>query len=89
MQNKHSFNPTNTKHARDHRPLAWWVKQYFTEPEDGEFCRHEVWTGYSCALERNPKSASALSMAKSNISRFGGELYANYGDEWPVLVENF
>jgi len=93
--NNYSFNPRNAKTAREHKPLRWLVKQYFTEPDsDGSFYRHEVWTGYrtdyNISLDKNIKSASALTLAKDNIKRFGGELYADYeSQEGPVFVESY
>jgi len=86
----YSFNPRNAKTARDHRPLRWIVKQYFTEEsEQGDFYRHEVWTGYNCALDSIKGMTYALSQARSNLKKFGGELYADYGSkEGPVFVES-
>ena len=89
-QNNKSFNPVNIKSAREHRPLRWLVRQFFTEEYEGEFYRQEVWAGYNCVLDKMPGMPSSLSQALNNIRRFGGELYADYADsKGPILVENY
>jgi hypothetical protein len=80
--NKNSVNPVNVKLAREHRPLRFIVRQFFNEKDEetGEVYRHEVFTSYHSKLEQIPKMASIYAQAINNINRFGGELYADYGD---------
>lgn len=74
---------------KDHRPIRWLVRQWFTETdEQGEY-RREVITGYSNKLDDMTGMAPSLAQALSNINRFGGELFADYGDSNPILVKQF
>lgn len=77
-----SVNPTNIKLAREHRPLRFIVRQWFTEKDEktGETVRHEVCTSYNSKLEQIKGMPSIYAMAVNNINRFGGELWADYGD---------
>jgi hypothetical protein len=86
--NKNKFSPNSNLTAKEHRPLRWLVRQFFTEddPETGQFYRHEVVTGYHTSLENIPGMAPVLAQALDSINRFGGELYACYGDGQPLLV---
>jgi hypothetical protein len=85
--NKNKFSPNSNLTAKEHRPLRWLVRQFFTEEDsDGQFYRHEVVTGYHVNLECIKGMAPALAQALNNINRYGGELYACYGDNNPILV---
>jgi hypothetical protein len=74
---------------KDHRPVRWLVRQWFSEvDEQGEY-RREVITGYSNKLDNSPTMAPSLAQALFNINHFGGELYADYSDGQPILVKQF
>ncbi len=83
--NNRTFNPINIKTAREHRPLRWIVSQWVTE-EDGY--RYEIRTGYHSALDKIHGMASIYAQAMDNLSRFGGELYADYGSAELILVDS-
>ena len=80
-KNNTNVNPTNVKLAREHRPLRWVIRQFFNEVDEqtGETYRHEVYTGYHSKIESIKGMASIYTQAINNINRFGGELYADYG----------
>lgn len=79
--NKNSVNPVNVKLAREHRPLRFIVRQFFNEKDEetGEVYRHEVLTGYHSKLEQIENMPSIYAQAINSINRFGGELWADYG----------
>lgn len=82
-----SNNPKNTNSIRDHRPLRWLVRQWVTE-EDGT--RFQIETGYHSSLETIAKMTPILAQALNNINRFGGELFADYGDiNGPILITSY
>ena len=85
---RRSFNPVNVKSPKDHRPGRWLVRQ-FSYDEEGN--RVEIVTGYHSSLEKMSGMSSIYSQAMSNVSRFGGDLYADYFDDvsGPVLVKSY
>jgi hypothetical protein len=83
-----TYNPKNISSVREHRPLRWIVRQWVTE-EDGT--RIQIETGYHSSLEKIPKMTPILAQALNNINRFGGELFADYGEGLgnEVLITNY
>jgi hypothetical protein len=81
------YNPVKTQKPSDHRPLRWIVRQIAWNPETRQ--DEEVVTGYHNKLEQIPGMSSILHQALFNIQKYGGELWADYGDDKPVLVRNY
>lgn len=80
---KYNLNPKSKLSAREHRPLRWITKQIIHE--EGGYS-WELITGYDANLS-NILPRTALNYARENINRYGGKLYACYGDpSGPVLI---
>lgn len=87
MKKTNTHNPKNIESIREHRPLRWLVRQWITE-EDGS--RFQIETGYHSSLEKIAKMTPILDQALNNINRFGGELFADYGDSsGPILITSY
>lgn len=82
-----SKNPNNITKPSDHRPLRWIVRQIAWNPELKR--EEEVVTGYHNKLEQIPGMTSIYHQALFNIQKYGGEMWADYGDDKPVLVKSF
>jgi len=85
-----TFVPNTNLSLTEHRPLRWLVRQFFNEKEeDGQTYSHEVIVGYHNKIEAISGMPPILAQALDNLNRFGGELWADYNDNMPVLVKRF
>lgn len=85
-----TFVPSPRLTMKEHRPIRWLVRQFFDEKEeDGHVYRHEVVVGYNNVLEKIVGMPPILAQAIDSLERFGGELWADYGNTDLTLVKTF